>query len=186
MDSTEWYKVDGDHTYRTNYDLNDNSVIVDIGARTGAWSDLVKGQKFCFEPIVEYCNVLREKGYNTYRYAVSDTHGQGLLGEIDGEASLLQPQGNIQCELIPAESIFYIIGQETIDVMKINVEGAEYKILNNLIVNNVITKIKNIQVQFHVLEDSEHLYNEIAQQLSKTHKLTWRFPFIWENWELID
>ena len=69
--------------------------------------------------------------------------------------------------------------------MKINVEGAEYPILKNLIETNSIIKIKNIQVQFHLFNDEENSdYELISKELSKTHKLTWRFPFVWENGEL--
>ena len=42
---------------------------------------------------------------------------------------------------------------------------------------------ENIQVQFHtVIEDWQARYDLIASRLSVTHELTWRTPFIWENW----
>lgn len=36
-----------------------------------------------------------------------------------------------------------------IDLFKINIEGAEYDLLECIILNGYILKIKNIQVQFH-------------------------------------
>jgi hypothetical protein len=71
-------------------------------------------------------------------------------------------------------------------LIKINVEGAEYPILKNLIDNGDITKIKNLQIQFHLFDGVENSeYDTIVNELSKTHKLSWRFPFVWENWEII-
>ena len=69
--------------------------------------------------------------------------------------------------------------------MKINVEGAEYKILNELINNKSISKISNLQVQFHMFdENNNNEYEPLIQKLSETHELSWRFPFVWENWRL--
>ena len=38
---------------------------------------------------------------------------------------------------------------DVIDLLKINVEGSEYEILENIFENNYTTKIKNFQIQFH-------------------------------------
>ena len=41
----------------------------------------------------------------------------------------------------------YIKGK--IDLLKINIEGGEYEVLENLIENDLIKNIDNIQIQFH-------------------------------------
>jgi hypothetical protein len=65
--------------------------------------------------------------------------------------------------------------------MKINIEGAEYCVLESLIDN--IEKIGGILVQFHKIDFYQQRYDDIAEELSKTHNLKWRFPFVWEYWE---
>ena len=71
--------------------------------------------------------------------------------------------------------------------MKINVEGCEYEILNRLISTGLISIIDNIQVQFHnFVEDSKSLKDKISRDLIKTHRLTYQYEFIWENWKIED
>jgi hypothetical protein len=65
----------------------------------------------------------------------------------------------------------------------LNVEGAEYAILNQLIDSGTVSQIQNIQIQFRVSNNSEQDYKLIESRLKKTHKLTWRYPFVWENRE---
>jgi FkbM family methyltransferase len=192
-DSKLWYQMNGDNTYRINYNLNPNSIVVDIGARHGNWSDLIKQRYgcnvYCFEAVKEFCEQLKLKNYIVFNYAVVDDFGTIDLGIFEGEASILYDNKDtnniINVESIPAFKMFELIDKDYIDLMKINVEGAEYNILNNLINNYLISKIKSIQVQFHLIKNCEELYNKISKNLEKTHKITWRFPFIWENWELI-
>ena len=68
--------------------------------------------------------------------------------------------------------------------MKINIEGGEYSLLEDLISNRLVANIKDIQVQFHTFAPNalERMKN-IQMELSKTHHLTYNYPFVWENWE---
>lgn len=192
-DSKAWYEQNGDNTYRINYDLNPNSIVVDIGARYGEWCDIIKKKYgcnvYCFDVILDFCIVLNRKNYVVFNCAVIDKFGTINLGIFDNEASILHDETDtnniITIESIPASEIFKLINKNEIDLIKINVEGAEYSILNNLIDSGLISKVRSIQVQFHLIENYEQQYNELSQKLKKTHKITWRFPFIWENWELI-
>jgi FkbM family methyltransferase len=187
---SEWNRVNGDLTYRINYnDLNQSSIVVDLGARHGNWSDLIKNKYnpkiYCFEIVNEFCNQLMDKGYNTFCMAVSDKKEKISIGIVDSEASIFNDNNDFEVDSIPASDIFKIINEDKIDLMKINVEGAEYPILKNLIETEEIKKIKNIQVQFHLFDgDMNNDYETISNELSKTHNITWRFPFVWENWEL--
>jgi hypothetical protein len=55
-----------------------------------------------------------------------------------------------------------------------------------MIKNNLTGKFENIQVQFHdnVFDGWEEKYNFIVNNLTKTHHLTYKFEFKFENWEL--
>jgi hypothetical protein len=71
-----------------------------------------------------------------------------------------------------------------IDLIKINIEGSEYELLEHIIENNLHVKIKNLQIQFHkIFNDSEEKREKIRKSLSLTHKLTYDYTFVWENWE---
>lgn len=188
-DDTQWRKENGDHTYRINYNLNNNSVVVDLGARHGDWSILIKNKYnpkiYCFEVVPEFCNQLNQNGYNTFCVAVSDKREKIQLGVFESEASIFYNKSSFEADSISASDIFNLINHNHIDLMKINVEGAEYKILNELIISGNIAKIFNIQVQFHLFDDNDNNdYEHLFKKLSETHELSWRFPFVWENWVL--
>jgi FkbM family methyltransferase len=188
-DDTQWRLENGDNTYRINYDLNNESIVVDLGARHGNWSDLIKrkysSKIYCFEVVSEFCNQLRNKGYDTFCVAVSDKNQKIKLGVFESEASIFYNESNFEVDAISASEIFNLINQQNIDLIKINVEGAEYKILNELIDSGNINKIKNLQVQFHLFDETENNeYENLSKKLSETHELSWRFPFVWENWVL--
>jgi hypothetical protein len=71
-----------------------------------------------------------------------------------------------------------------IDLLKINIEGGEYELLEHIIEKTLQNKIRNIQVQFHTwIENCEDRRKNIQDILRKTHKLTYNYDFVWENWE---
>lgn len=190
-DDSEWRQINGDYTYRVDYSLTSESIVVDLGARHGDWCNIIKGKYlpkiYCFEVVEEFCNQLKSQGYTTYCVAVSDKKQKISLGVFESEASIFYNTNEFISESIAAYEIFDLINENYIDLLKINVEGAEYPILKNLIDTGRINKIKNIQVQFHLFDGVEkNEYDLISTELSKTHKLTWRFPFVWENWEIIN
>jgi FkbM family methyltransferase len=188
-DDTDWRNQNGDFTYRLNYPLNNKSVVVDLGARHGNWSDLIRqrydSKIYCFEAVNNFCKELENKNYNTFCFAVSDKKQKIRLGVFESEASIFYNESSFEVDSISASEIFDVIKEEKIDLLKINVEGSEYPILNNLIDSGKINMIENIQVQFHLFDGVENQdYDTLVKKLSKTHKLTWRFPFVWENWTL--
>ena len=74
---------------------------------------------------------------------------------------------------------------DTIDLLKINVEGAEYDIMQNIFESGLTSKIDNYQIQFHhISPECEDLLNNIRNELSKTHKQDWNYEWVWENWSL--
>ena len=76
-----------------------------------------------------------------------------------------------------------------IDLMHINIEGGEYELLDRMIESNMIKDINNITIQFHEwypsYKESGPLRKSLHDRLNKTHKLTFCYPFIWENWKIM-
>ncbi len=75
--------------------------------------------------------------------------------------------------------------QEEIAVLKMNIEGGEYKLLDYIIEKGLMSNVRNLQVQFHLIEgaNSKREYELLAKRLSVTHECVWRYPFVWENWK---
>jgi len=72
-----------------------------------------------------------------------------------------------------------------IDLMSINIEGAEYDVLNALIDSKLIQQVKNLQVQFHFFDDQFYVNkrDEVLKKILMTHKVKLSFPFVWEGFE---
>ena len=82
---------------------------------------------------------------------------------------------NPNSEIEDIETItFDKIEIEKIDLLKINIEGAEYDLLEDMIKKNLVSKCNNIQVQFHTfISGYKERYELIKYGLSQTHELTW-------------
>jgi hypothetical protein len=73
-----------------------------------------------------------------------------------------------------------------IDLIKINIEGGEYALLQRMIGKNIIRICDNIQVQFHnCFPDAANMRRDIRNVLKETHVLTYDYTFVWENWEIM-
>ena len=67
----------------------------------------------------------------------------------------------------------------------VNIEGAEYELLEDLIRSNFISAIRMLQVQFHdFVDDAEPRMQAIQELLAGTHELTMQHRFVWENWKI--
>lgn len=76
--------------------------------------------------------------------------------------------------------------QSPVALVKVNIEGGEYRLIDYIIERGLMKNIGNLQVQFHLIRgaDCEKQYSLLAKRISVTHELTWQTPFVWENWEL--
>lgn len=191
-----WFAVNGDQTLRLNYDLNDQSVVFDVGGYKGEFA----GDIFCkynatiyvFEPIKSFFKIIQNKFIKNhkvkiYNFGLAGNDGQMQISMSDNASSVFLKTED--SETIHLKSIVNFIREnniKTVDLVKINIEGGEYELLESLIENNLIGIFKNIQVQFHdfLLDDGKERMNKIQENLSKTHRITYQYEFVWENWEL--
>ena len=107
------------------------------------------------------------------------------MGLAKDGSSVFKPGQEIQqIQLVRAADFIQQNDISTIDLIKINIEGCEYDLLDHLIESGISGDIVNIQVQFHpFVPDAETRMKRIQDQLSRTHRLTYQYPFVWENWK---
>lgn len=194
----KWFEDKGDETLRLDYDLNSHSVVFDIGGYKGEFAAQMICKYDCtvyiFEPIPEFYKIIKNKFFRNknvipFCYGLSDKTASQKISLTDNSSSFFIEDSNSLT--IQTKNIVEFIQEnniEKIDLAKINIEGAEYALLESIIHNNLIHKFKNIQVQFHdfIIDDAKNRMERIQSNLSKTHILTYQYPFIWENWKLKD
>ena len=193
-DLQKWFRDGGDDSLRVNYPLNKNSVVFDLGGYHGSWTQKIYDRYQChihvFEPIPELYNNLvdyfrNKEKIKIYDFGISD---QDKLIEIallnDGSSFYVDSENKVLVKVVSFVKFLKEKNIENVDLIKINIEGDEFPVLKSLIDNGCINIFKNIQVQFHqFIPDSINLRNWIREKLKLTHKITYNYEFVWENWE---
>jgi FkbM family methyltransferase len=192
-----WFREDGDHTHRLNYELDKNSIIFDLGGYEGQWASDIFAKYCCtvhvFEPVLEFTNNIKERFSQNphiivHQFGLSD-RDQIVQIHFDRNQSSMYTSGTDvrEAKLISAKKFIDMEGIEHIDLMKINIEGGEYDLVDHLIHTALVKQIANIQVQFHDhVPNAEKRMQKIQQALQKTHYVTYQYPFVWENWKRIE
>jgi FkbM family methyltransferase len=189
-----WYQARGNETRRLDYDLDESSLVFDLGGYRGDWAADIFTRYCCtlhvFEPVPEYVERIRSRFSRNPKVTV---HPFGLASAdatvalaVDESSSSLFKSGAATCEarLVKASDFLAANRIESIDLMKINIEGGEYDLLDHLIGSELIGNIGNVQIQFHdFVPNARKRMERIQRELSATHHLTYQYVFVWENWE---
>lgn len=186
-DTKLWYFIDAERL-RYEYPLNEDSIVFDIGASVGNWaSGIIKKYNptiVMFEPtdLIDQFKKTSNKQI-IEKKAASYFDGPLFMGVKDGETSVYHESSRRSYPCVNLAE--YIKARyNKIDLLKINIEGYEYRLISHLWNDVVLSNIDNIQVQFHLIDNDDQLsYRAVARQLSETHDLQWRFPFVWESWK---
>lgn len=197
LEAKRWFKDRGDETLRLDYDLNEHSIVVDVGGYQGDFAAQIFAKYgatvHIFEPVPSlYARCVERFADNpkiiSHCYGLSDTAGSFPISVSENESSFINRSDNqetVIAEVKPVAETFDALGFRTIDLLKINIEGGEYKVLPACIESGWITKISNLQVQFHnFVKDADEQRDRIRDSLSKTHDQSWCYTFVWEGWRL--
>lgn len=191
----KWFKDNGDKTLRLNYELNNNSIIFDVGGYEGQWASDIFSKYVCeihiFEPILEFAENIKKRFSKNNKifvnnFGLSNKTEEAKISLEKDASSTFKKGGNI-INIKVKKAIDYIKEKniKNIDLIKINIEGGEYELLEHLIDSGFIKNIKNIQVQFHdFVDNAEKRMEKIQKKLTETHTLTYQYKFVWENWKL--
>jgi len=176
---------------RYEFNINENSIVFDVGGYLGTWSEkiieLYNPYIHIFEPVKEYFDIITEKFKDNhkvkiYNFGLGGENKDILISPI-GDTSKSNDIGTPSKIIDISEFIESNFHKQEIDVMKLNIEGDEFPLMENLINNNYLTSFNNLQIQFHEwVDDCENRHKIICEKLNKTHNITFSFPFIWEGW----
>ncbi len=188
-----WYRDGGDQQLRYNYDLKASDLVFDVGAYEGQFAEEIAkrfGSKVeAFEPVAVYAEIARKRtaafpSVRVHSFGLARASGQSSIS-IDGLASSRSGK-DLKTVIGEFKDVVEVCRDSNeIALMKINIEGDEYEVLPALMDAGLMTRIRELQVQFHLFKPGDKgRYHVIKERLEKTHDLTWRYPFIWENWRL--
>lgn len=197
LEVARWSRDSGDIKLRLSYPMSANSVVFDLGGYKGDFAarifDLYACNVYVFEPVPIFYNTCEERfsendQIRCFNFGLSKENG--LLNiTVDDDASSFSVHSHnnasIKAQLNSVAEFIANNNINTIDLMKINIEGGEFDVIPALIESGDISKVKYLQVQFHnFIENSAEKRQEIRDMLMNTHNEMWNYEFVWESWEL--
>lgn len=192
-----WFKNNMESKQYT-HTLNADSVVFDLGAYTGTYTDNIHKRYKCniyaFEPVGKFYNVLKSKYANipkvrTLQYGLGPKDDEMTLylsGKATSNVSGSGASHPVNCNIVQIDKFMNENSITHIDLMAINIEGGEYELLEHMKENDLFKNVKMFQIQFHDFPriENRHLRRlNIQNELNKTHKLVYNYEFCWEKWE---
>lgn len=162
-------------------DLQPDSVVIDIGAYRGEWASQIRARYGCCVIAVEPTDSIDGWQCETIKKAAWLFDGILRFGGAYYYTSAFEdPTHEYEC--FDVNSLLRRFDE--IALLKLNIEGAEYDLLEHIYRGGLMARIRDLQVQFHLVEDedSEMRYEVISELLLETHSPTWRYAHCWENW----
>ena len=189
------WRIDaGDSTHNLKYNLNEDSIVIDLGGYTGVWIQQIIEKYNCnvyvIEPLKEFYDILVSKFESNSKVhilnvgvATEDKEGVIYLGD-DSSSSNVETETAIKVELRTINSILREWGLKEVDLLQVNIEGDEYPVVAHMIETGDIDRFKNIQIQFHLgIEDATSKHEKICKDLeAREFKVKYSYPFVWEGW----
>lgn len=189
----QWKLNNGDKTLRLNYNLNENSIVIDGGGYKGEWaSDIFEKYKctiHIFEPVKKFYDIIKEKFNGNDKVYV---HNYGLSNmdrsvdiSIENDASSIYTNNGTKetIKLVDINQTLKKLNLSKVDLMKLNVEGEEYNILEGLIEGNNLSIFNNLQIQFHRYgKDYDNRKVLIETVIRESFIPTYEYNYVWVNY----
>ncbi len=178
---------------RYEYDLNPRSVVFDCGGYEGTFAAEINRRYKCdihvFEPIASFREKIFQRisafpNVRLHPYGIGfGSKTFGVKGDMTGEFCEREQSSKVILMRLP--DVFRAMQIQSVDLLKLNIEGGEFYALLDLLEEGLISKFKNIQVQWHdVVPNATLNRNLIIEQLQQTHELTFDYGWTWQNWRL--
>lgn len=204
----DFYRRGGNALLYEDLPLGENDRVIDAGGYRGEWTAGVLPRYGCrseiFEPVPEFAAHCRQLYRRNHRVGVHEAAlgGSNRMTTFslrdNGTSEFLGDSGSSEFEA-KVVSVNEIIASLTthpgpealevvlspIGVLKLNIEGGEYEVLESLLESELLSRIRCLLIQFHRQPpDWEERYGKIRDGLAQTHKCDWCYSMVWEKWSL--
>jgi FkbM family methyltransferase len=177
--------------------LDENSVVFDVGGHEGEWAQQIKNRYKPNIHIFEPDRFALEKLGATYGGdAKVKVHAFGLaasdrtailhhasMGSTIYASSPAVVSASSEITLRDVRGVVHELGVADIDLIKMNIEGGEYELLDRMIETGLHLRCRCIRVQFHEWIPGSHaMRRRIRAALQQSHEIEWDYEFVWESW----
>lgn len=182
----------------TDFPVDHNSVVVDLGAYLGDWSAAIWNDYHpailqAYEPVTSHYDECLAALPRDERIAVRQ-FGLGPRDEfvdiaLDNDASSAY-RPNADASLGHERIVLRRIDDflpPLVDLLKVNIEGAEFDLFDHMIANDLVGRCRYMLIQWHsFMPDAAARLATIETGLLATHDLVHRVDWKWDRWERRD
>jgi FkbM family methyltransferase len=183
----KFFSEGGDDQFLYNFPLTPESIVFDLGSYDGDYCNRIFSKYLCnihsFEPVYDFYQKHKNnhKGTIINNFALGAKNEEFTISVNDNSSSQFIEGEKITCKKIKFLDYIQLYNINKINLIKINIEGGEYEILNEIIKCGFTQNIDIFLIQFHYLSNNPIIEREqIVKELLKTHKPLFSFPFVWE------
>jgi len=195
---SRWFKDKGDKTLRLDYPLLDsNSIVFDVGGYVGDFANKIHQKYGCkvyvFEPHPKFFKKCVKRFKNNEKiiplnFGLAHESGEFQISDSADSSSFFNPpktgKGAISCGVREFFEVVEELEISFINLMKVNIEGGEYPLLEHIIDAKSVNLVNEYQIQFHdFIDNAVKRRDGIVEALVTTHERTWCYEFVWENWK---
>jgi FkbM family methyltransferase len=176
-----------------SFPLTPESLMWDIGGHDGDYTAKmleVKGFSpfiAIFEPVAEWYRKCQDRFASDPKIVV---YPVGLSNEDRTSVVYRQPDEYATSEYMPNSRPIPVLMMDVakvvpkkIDLMMMNCEGGEYRILPRLLDTGLINNVEHLLVQFHHLfPEAGEMRELLCERIGETHEHICEYPFAWDSW----
>jgi FkbM family methyltransferase len=179
-------------------DLDRRSIVFDVGAFVGEWSEKVSKRYgstiYAFEPnplvrqalsrrLADHPNVVR------LGYGLGRADHTARLTQAGPGSSIYTSDPDLHSTEVQIRDVIGVLdelGVVEIDLLKVNIEGGEYDLFDRLREADRLRAIRLVSVQFHEWHPRAYRRRRaIRRALALSHVEVWCYPWVWEYWRRI-
>jgi FkbM family methyltransferase len=183
-----WFRDDGEEIAWRDLPLAGEPCL-DVGGYRGDWTaELLMrygARSIVFEAVPEYAEHIRHRFrrnplVTVHAAALGTSSGKAEIALASDGSSLTGAGRRIPIDVVDVAEVF--AQHPTIGCMKLNVEGAEYDLLDRMALLGLLARVASFRIQFHGAENAGRRA-AIRRALSPSHQLVFDYPFVWERWD---
>jgi FkbM family methyltransferase len=175
------------------WDVDENSVVWDVGGYEGEWTRRMVERYDCivhlFEPTPRAFKVAQQRlagqpKVHLHQVALGAESKMVTFYDCERDGASVYGEGG-PALVLPMLSFAEFLGElgiAQIDMMSLNIEGGEYDLFEHLLGTGLISRIKEMMVQWHWRQEGDDKRQRALQErIAETHKMRWNHA-AWEAW----
>ena len=183
----------------TDIPIDHDSVVLDVGAYKGEWAEPIWDRCHptihCFEPAPRPYAQLSAKFAGNERvhvhpYGLGGRDSTGSLALAGAGASFYDADPTFDRIEVPIRDVVGVLeelGLDEIDLIKINIEGGEYDLVDRLASSGRLAQMRYVLIQFHEWHPNAYARRRRNRRaLARHHEEVWCYRWVFELWRRAD